>query len=240
VPKKLVPDLQAINPIRGLRNIFSLTAVMRLLTAVIKFAVIGLVCYLLIRSRLHWFGALVGKDAWGILDVGRRLSLSLLLRVVAIMLGVAVLDYAYQRWRYEKQLMMTKQELKEERKRDEGDPEVRGRQAQMRRAMANRRMVQAVPEADVVVTNPTHLAVALQWDEETMSAPTVVAKGQDFLARRIQQIAREHGVPVLERKNLTRLLYQTVEVGAEIPPKLYYAVAEVLAYVLRKHRRRPA
>jgi flagellar biosynthetic protein FlhB len=133
---------------------------------------------------------------------------------------------------------MTRQEVKDERKRDEGDPEIRGRQEQMRRAIARNRMMQAVPEADVVVSNPTHLAVALKWDEATMAAPTVVAKGRDHLAERIKQVARDNDVPVLERRDVARTLYQAVEVGMEIPPKLYYAVAEVLAFVLRKRKRR--
>ncbi len=236
VPKKLMPDLNAISPAQGIRNIFSMSALMRLVTASMKFAVIGTICFLLLRSRLHWLWAVPAKDAWGILDVGRRLSMLLMLQVVIAMVVVALLDYAYQRWRHEKELMMTKQELKEERKRDEGSPEVQARQERVRRAMARQRMAQAVPEADVVVTNPTRLAVALQWNGETMGAPTVVAKGRDLMARRIRQIAERNEVPIVERKPLTQALYRMVEVGAEIPPKLYYAVAEVLAFVLRERK----
>ncbi len=238
VPKKLAPDLKAIDPVKGLKNIFSLTALMRLVTAAIKITVVGLVIYLLMRSRMNWLAALVGKSAWGILYVSRKLCLMLTMQVAAAMTGVAILDYAYQRRRHEKQLMMTKQELREERKRDEGDPEIRGRQASMRRAIARSRMMQAVPTANVVVSNPSHVAVALRWDEKAMSAPQVVAKGKDFLAQRIKQIARDNGVPVLERRELAWALYEAVEVGMEIPYKLYYAVAQVLAFVMKQKKRR--
>ncbi len=237
VPKKIAPNLRAIDPIRGLKNIFSLSAVMRLVVAAIKFVVIGLITYFVLRGRLGWFAGLVARSPWGILDLSRRLCFLILARVAIAMLAVAILDYAFQRWRHQKELMMTKQELKEERKRDEGDPEIKGRQEMMRRAIARQRMMQAVPRADVVVTNPTHLAVALRWDEEQMSAPTVVAKGQDLLAERIKTVARDSKVPVVERKELAQALYAAVEVGSEIPEKLYYAVAEVLAFVLRKKGR---
>lgn len=230
-PNKVVPNLQAINPVRGLRELFSLQALHKVHVALAKFAVIGLVSFFLIRGRLDWLLALSGKSPWGIASVGRSLCFALLFRVLAAMVVVALLDYAYQRWRHEKQLMMTKQEVKEERKREEGDPEVRSQRMQKRRAMMQR-MMSAVPEAQVVVTNPVHVAVALQWEEEDMEAPKVVAKGRGHMAERIKKVARENEIPVLERRPLARALYSAVEVGMEIPPKLYYAVAEVLAFVL--------
>ncbi|KPK66186.1 MAG: hypothetical protein AMK73_00845 [Planctomycetes bacterium SM23_32] len=237
-PKRLSPNLAHINPVAGFKRLFSLTSLARLAVSLVKLVAIGLIVYTLVSSRLVWFFAAIGKSTWGILETGRRLCMSLALRVVAAMVAVAVADYAWQRWRFEKRLMMSRTELKEEHKRDEGDPEVRARQAQVRRALARSRMIQAVPTADVVVTNPTHIAVALRWDEKKMAAPQVVAKGESWLAERIKQIARLHGVPVLERKVLAHTLYEAVEVGMEIPPKLYYAVAEVLAFVLRKRRKR--
>jgi len=235
-PRVIAPDLQHVDPIRGAKNILSLSAVMRLLVAVVKMTAIGLVVYFLVRSRISWLAALTGKSVWGILEVTRRICFLLLVRVLLVMMVVAALDYAFQKWRFEKQLMMSKTELRDEYKRDEGDPGVRGRQAHARRALARNRMMQAVPAADVVVTNPTHVAVALQWDEREMAAPRVVAKGRDLLAGRIKELAREHGVPVVERKILAHTLYQAVEVGMDIPPKLYYAVAEVLAFVMRRRR----
>lgn len=235
-PRVIAPDLQHVDPIRGAKNILSLAAAMRLLVAVVKITAISLVVYFLVRSRISWLAALTGKSVWGILEVTRRICFSLLVRVLMVMMVVAVLDYAFQKWRFEKQLMMSKTELRDEYKRDEGDPAVRARQAHARRAIARNRMMQAVPAADVVVTNPTHVAVALQWDEREMDAPRVVAKGRDLLAGRIKELAREHGVPVIERKILAHALYQAVEVGMDIPPKLYYAVAEVLAFVMRRRR----
>lgn len=226
-------DLNRLNPVNGLKNLFSFSSLVRLLVAVAKLTVISLIIFFLLRDRMAWITSLVGQSTWGILDVARRLCLSMMLRVAVAMLVVAVLDYGYQRWRYERQLMMTKTEWREEMKKDEGSPEVRARQAQVRRDLARLRMMQAVPRADVVVTNPTHMAVALRWDEATMSAPRVVAKGKNYVAERIKEIARAHGVPILERKTLAQALYEVVEIGMEIPPKLYYAVAEVLAFVMR-------
>ena len=149
------------------------------------------------------------------------------------MIVIAVLDFFYQRYDYEKSLRMSKQEIKEEMKRFEGSPELKGRIRRVQREMAQARMMQDVPESDVVVTNPTHLAVALKYDADTMSAPTVVAKGQRLVAEKIKEIAREHDVPVVENKPLARALFKAVDIGMTIPGNLYKAVAEILAYVYR-------
>jgi len=237
-PRKLVPDLNHIHPVRGFKNLVSLSAMVRLLVAVAKLAIIALVAYVVVRARVYRLAALLGESTWGIFQASKRFCLALLWQVTGAMAVVAVADYAYQRWRHEKQLMMTKTELKEERKREEGHAVIRSRQAGRRREFMRARMVQAVPQADVVVTNPTEVAVALQWDEQTMSAPKVVAKGRGYLAIRIKQIARENGVQIMERKELARALYAAVEVGMEIPPKLYHAVAEVLAFIMGRKRSR--
>lgn len=236
-PQQVRPRLGQLNPVKGLKNLFSLSALMRLAVAVAKVGLIATVAFLLVRSRLSWLGGLAGRDVRGVLKAGRELSLSLLIGISLLMVAVALVDYAYQRWKHNRELMMTKTERKEERKREEGHSEVKGRRSQMQREMSQRRMMQAVPEADVVVTNPAHVAVALQWDEHAMDAPTVVAKGQDLVARRIKQIAREKDVPVVERQLLARTLHTAVEVGMEIPPDLYRAVAEVLAFVMKKAQR---
>jgi len=233
-PKKLAPNLKYIDPVRGLKNLFSLQALVRLLVAVAKLTLISLIAYLVLRHRWHWIFALIGKSVWGVLEATRQICLSLMFRIVLAMLGVAMLDYAYKRWRQERQLMMSRQEVKDEHRMEEGDPKIRSRQWEIRFRMVRARISQAVPTADVVVTNPTHVAVALRWDEKTMSAPCVVAKGRGYVAERIRRIALHNGVPVLERRWLARALYEAVEVGMEIPPKLYYAVAEVLAFVLRR------
>ena len=233
-PQKIVPKLKSLNPIKGLKNLFSLSALMRLAVALAKVCLIGTVAFFLLRSRLSWLRSLAGKHPRIALKVGTELAMSLMAGIVVLMAVVAVADYAYQRWKYNKELKMTKTERKEEMKREEGHSEVKNKRSQMQREISQRRMMQAVPEADVVVSNPTHVAVALQWEEKEMEAPVVVAKGADLLAQRIKAIARESGVPVLERANLARTLHEAVEVDMEIPPALYRAVAEVLAFVLKK------
>jgi len=153
---------------------------------------------------------------------------------------LAALDYAYQRWEYEKSLRMTKQEVKDEYKQTEGDPNVKARIRSIQLETARRRMMEAVPEADVVITNPTHLAVALRFDAHKMAAPCVVAKGSGYVAERIKQIAEEHHVPIVENKPLARTLVKTVDIGDVIPVELYKAVAQILAYVYRLKGRRSA
>jgi len=233
-PAKLALDFTHLNPVTGAKNLFSWMAVMRLAMGVVKLVVIVLIAWYLIKDRQTWLTASISQSTQGILENGRQMCFALFSRVCIAALAIAGLDYAFQRWQHEKNLMMTKTEMKEEHKRDEGRPEVKGRMAQLRRQVNRARMMQAVPKANVVVTNPTHYAVALQWDDKEMSAPTVLAKGKDLMAEKIKQVAREHGVPILERKALAQVLYQTVEIGMEIPSKLYYAVAEVLAFVLRQ------
>ena len=233
VPKKLSPNLDSINPVKGFKNMISLGSLQKLAVALGKLAIVGAIAYFLVRDRLDWLLSLTGQSVWGIMTVTRSLCMTLMIRVLLALLVVAVLDYAWQRYRHEKGLMMSKAELREEMKREDGDPEIRARRSHLRRSLVHR-MIAAVPDADVVVANPTHFAVALKWDEETMAAPQVVAKGADYMAERIKQVAREHGVPVIERRPLARALYDAVEVGREIPPKLYFAVAELLAFVLKK------
>jgi flagellar biosynthesis protein FlhB len=234
--KKLKPDLEEMNPIKGLKQLFSLSALMKLTVALAKMAIICVVAYFILRAKLPWISSLAGRGPWSMLDVGSQMCIELLGAIAIVMVAIAVGDFAYQRYRYEKELMMTKTERKEERKREEGSDEVKQAQTQRRNEMARTRMMEAVPEADVVVTNPTEIAVALKWDEEEMDAPQVVAKGRQILAERIKRIARENDVPVLERKPIARALYTAVDIGMEIPPKLYYTVAEVLAFVMKQKR----
>jgi len=162
----------------------------------------------------------------------------LALRVSAALLTLAVLDLIYQKWQYKRNLRMTKEEVKEERKQMDGDPLIKSKIRSIQRQMAMKRMMSAIPKADVVVTNPSHYAVALKYDNTTMKAPTVVAKGADLIAKRIKQIAKKHKVPLVEDKPLAQTLYKTVEIGKEIPQKLYYAVAKVLSYVYQLKKRK--
>jgi flagellar biosynthetic protein FlhB len=173
------------------------------------------------------------SDAETILGFMAKSALGVGLKVGIAYLVVAALDVAYQRFEYERDLRMTKQEVKEEHKQQEGDPLIKSRIRTVQRQIAYKRMMQEVPKADVVVTNPTHIAVALKYDVAKMSAPKVVAKGAELIAQRIKDLAREHGVPIVEDKLLARLLYKSVEIGEEIPEKLFQAVAQVLAYIYR-------
>ncbi len=167
------------------------------------------------------------------LPVAGEVVFEVALRMALVLLVLGLIDYAYQRWRLEQSLRMTRQEVRDELKRMEGDPLIKQRRRQLQQQLAVQRINLDVPKADVVVTNPTEYAVALRYDEVTMQAPRVLAKGRDYLALRIRQVAEQHGVPIVQRPPLARALYATVEVGQEIPPQFYRAVAEVLAYVYR-------
>ncbi|HPM25323.1 MAG TPA: EscU/YscU/HrcU family type III secretion system export apparatus switch protein, partial [Phycisphaerae bacterium] len=167
----------------------------------------------------------------GVLGLGAEVLFDLAVRLAIALLVLGILDYLIQRWKLERRLRMTKQEVRDELKKMEGDPLVKQRRRQIQARLALQRIRAEVPRADVVVTNPTHFAVALRYDEATMSAPRVTAKGRDLLAERIRQLAQQHGVPIVQRPPLARALYTGVEVGQEVPPAFYRAVAEVLAYV---------
>lgn len=209
-------------------------ALVELLKALIKLAIVGAVAWVTVRSEWDEFFPLVGSEPWSVgLHMGRAI-LKLGGRTGVVLLALAALDYLYQRWEYERGLRMTKEEVKEEFKQQEGDPKVKGRIRQRQREMARRRMIAAVAEADVIITNPQHVAVALHYEQGSMNAPVVVAKGADYLALRIRQEARRHGVPLVENRPLAQALYRGVDVGDQIPVNLYKAVAEVLAYVYRQ------
>ena len=227
----LKPDIQKIDPISGFGKIFSMQSLMRLLISVFKVLVIGTVAFLTIQSWLPQIVAMSSLDFLQIISLSGDLMYSLGVRLAAALLVLAIIDYIYQKYRHEQSLRMTRQEVKEEMRRQEGDPLVRERRRRVARQLAMQRMQMAVPRADVVVTNPTELAIALKYDPDTMSAPKVVAKGAGFVAQRIRKIAIEHGVPIVERKPLAQAIFKTCEVGQEIPPTFYKAVAEILAYV---------
>jgi flagellar biosynthetic protein FlhB len=239
--KPLVPDFNRINPIHGITRLFSLSAVVDLVKALFKTAVIGYIAYSDILSLLPWMPNLMSQNvAVGIAQVASR-ALGGLQKMGFGLLALGVLDYGYQYWEFRRSLRMTKQEIKEEMKEQEGSPEVKQKQRARARELARRRKaLKEVPTADVVITNPTHYAVALKYEAGSDTAPRVVAKGADLLAQRMKVIARQHDVPLVENKPLARALYQTVEIGKAIPPELYQAVAEVLAFVysLRRQRRR--
>ena len=238
-PESVRPKLSNIDPVQGLRRMFSLRSVMRMVFSLLKLGIIVGVCYFAISNRVREFFPLVNETAGGAFAYICRTAAAVAFQVCAVLVVIAIADYGYQKWEHERRLRMTRQELREELKRLEGDPLVKSRIRQIQREVARRRMMQEVPNADVVVTNPTHYAVALRYDAAAMEAPTVVAKGRNRLAERIKELAREHGVPLVEDRFLARALYRTVEVGQEIPYTLYQAVARVLAYIYQLRRRVP-
>jgi len=229
--KPLKLDLNRINPIEGFKRMFSLRNLFELFKSFVKLTIVGYVSYVVIRQRYRELPNLTdlepGESIWYLAN----LIYKVLLRCAIAILALALVDYLFQRWEFEKSLRMTRQELKEEFKEVEGNPEVKRRQREIMMRLARGRMLQKVPEADVVITNPTHIAVALQYDSEEMEAPEVVAKGADELARKIVKIAVDSNVPIVRNPQVAWELYKSCEVGDQIPPTLYRAVAEILAYV---------
>jgi flagellar biosynthetic protein FlhB len=234
--KALIPKFDRINPITGFGRIFSMRSLVELLKAIAKTIVIGGVAALMIWHNKDEVMALltIPVDA-GISRTGEYLATSFLL-IIGAMAVIVVIDVPFQLWEHAKQLRMTKEEIRKEHKEDEGDPFVKARIRGLQREAARRRMMAEIPKADVIVTNPTHYAVALKYKSETMRAPTVVAKGVHLLAARIRETAEEHRVPILEAPPLARALYYHAELESEIPEKLYTAVAEVLAYIFQLRR----
>lgn len=237
--KGVAPNFGKLNPISGLARMVSVNALVELLKAVGKTLVVGLVAWIVIASEFDALLALAQEPVRSSsAHLGHMLLVSFMLIVAALVL-IAAIDAPYQVWQYSRKLMMTKQDVRQEHKESEGSPEIKARIRQQQREMARRRMMSEIPNADVVVTNPTHYAVALKYADGRSSAPRVVAKGADLLAARIREIAQEHRVPLLESPPLARALYRHAELGDQIPETLYTAVAEVLAYVyqLRAHQK---
>jgi flagellar biosynthetic protein FlhB len=226
-------DIGRMNPIKGFGRLVSLRSVSELIKALLKIAIIGGIGAFVLWQDLPRLPELVDYDIWGLLTVMGWLMLKAAVVITGAISVVAVADFFYQRWEWERSLRMTVQEVREEHRDTEGDPLIKSRVRSVQRDMMRKRMMAAVPEADVVVTNPTHLAVALKYDTARMSAPIVVAKGAGYLAEQIRSVARQHGVAVVENKFVARTLYKLVDIGKEIPADLYRAVAEILAFVFR-------
>jgi flagellar biosynthetic protein FlhB len=229
----IAPKLNKLNPISGMKRFVSIKSLVELAKSVVKILFIGTIAYFLVKSDMKAFPLLVHQDVGQILVFIARVSLKLSFFVCLALIILGILDFLYQRWQYQEDLKMTKQEVKDEQKQTYGDPKVKSRIRSMQLEMARRRMMEAVPEADVVITNPTHLAIALKFRAEEMVAPLVVAKGAGHVAQRIKEIATEHQVALVEDKPLAQALFKMVELGDYIPAELYRAVAEVLAYVYR-------
>ncbi len=227
----LKPKFSKINPLNGLKRIFSVKGIVELAKSILKISIIGYVVYLYLRSESKNVLILMDMDVINIASYIGNTAINAAIRICFVLIILGVLDYAYQWWQFEKDLKMSKQDIKEEYKQTEGNPEIKSKIKQKQREISMRRMLSDVPKADVIITNPTHFAVAIKYDESVSSAPLVIAKGQDFLALRIKEIAKENKVEVVENKQLARALYSMVEIGDAIPPELYQAVAEVLAFV---------
>lgn len=231
LPDKLQFKASNLNPIKGLKKIFSMQGVIKLIMGIVKIFICSIVAYFAVIRDLETIVSLIELTEFQISKFMFECILWIALKLAVALVIIAILDYMYQKWKHEQDLKMTHQEIKEEMKNTLGNPEIISRRRQKQRELAQQRMGQAVPDADVVVTNPTELAVALKYDPETMKAPVVVAKGAGVLAQYIRRIALEHGIPIVERKPLARALYQMVEIDQPIPIDQYAAVAEVLAYV---------
>ena len=230
-PKALGPNFGRMNPIQGIGRMFSVHGLAEMVKAILKSLLVGGVAALVLWLNIdHLFDLMVEPLEMGMADFSETVAFAALLIVLSLGL-LALMDVPFQLWQYHKQLRMTKEEVKRESKEQEGDPMVKGRIRALQREMARRRMMTQVPKADVVVTNPTHFSVALKYDAEKMGAPVVVAKGRGELALKIREIAKEHGVPMLEAPPLARALYKHCELEQSIPAALYTAVAEVMAYV---------
>ncbi len=227
----LKPQFNKINPLNGFKRIFSIKSVAELFKSLAKVAVIGYIAYTGIVAELYNFAKLMHMDVMSIAAYIGDTSINVALRICIALIILGVIDYAYQWWQYEKDLKMTKHEVKEEYKQTEGNPEIKQKIKQKQREISMRRMMNDIPQADVVITNPTHFAVAIKYDIKVAPAPVVIAKGQDFIALRIKEIAKENKVEVVENKPLARTLFSTVEIGESIPPDLFQAVAEILAFV---------
>lgn len=238
--KPLQPKLSTLNPINGAKRMFNMRAVIEFLKSSLKLIVISLVVFTILWSNKQEFLKLSHMPIPEIFAFCASLAIRIGLFVSAILFALSIGDFMYNKYEHEKNLRMSKQDIKDEYKNAEGDPKIKAKIKERQRRMALMRMMQEVPKADVVITNPTHFAVALQYDGTKMEAPMVIAKGQDYLALRIREIARKHDIITMENKPLARALYERSEVGESIPGDLFQAVAEVLAYVYRLKGRKKA
>lgn len=232
------PKLSKIDPFKGLKRLLSLRSLVEFVKTILKMVIVGGVAYLTIKSETAMIFPLMDLTVSDIFRNIGQVSFKILYTTCWVLAVLAILDYAYQKWEHQKSIKMSKQEIKEESRLTEGDPLVKGRIRRIQREIARKRMMAAVPKADVVITNPTHLAVAIRYEAETMNAPLVIAKGADFLAEKIKEIARNSGVPLVENKAVAQVLYKMVAVEQSIPENLYKAIAEILAYVYSLKQKR--
>jgi len=235
--KAISPKFNKISPLTGLKRLFSSQSLADFLKSMAKLIIVGFVGYLTYIDKITELNGLSVSTPESILIYNFTVVAEVAGKIVLALVAIAIFDYFYQRWHHEQQLMMTKQEVKDETKQTEGDPQLKARIRQIQREMSNARMMQEVPKADAVIVNPTHFSIAILYDRDVMTAPEVIAKGADHLALRMRTVARENNVPILERPELARDLYANVEIGDDIPERFYKAIAEILAFVYRLRKR---
>lgn len=236
--KALTPDFKRINPAEGFKKLFSMRSLAELLKGLLKILIVGLVSYFVIVKWQDAYLLLPNRTVSEIIGFTVSLFFELTIKITIALFFLAAADFAYQKWQHTKSLKMSKEEVKEDMKQQEGDPQVKGRIRSLQKQMTRKRMMQAVPEATVVVTNPTHIAIALKYEPKSKSdAPIVVAKGKLKMAEKIKEIARLHDVPVIENKPLARSLFDVCEVGVEIPAAFYQAIAEILGQVYAMNKK---
>ena len=231
--KAIVPKFSKLSPLTGIKRLFSSQSLADFLKSMAKLIIVGFVGYLTYMDKISELNGLSVSTPEAILKYNFTVVAEVAGKIVLALVAIAIFDYFYQRWHHEQQMMMTKQEVKEETKQTEGDPQLKSRIRQIQREMSNARMMQEVPKADALIVNPTHFSVAVLYDRDIMAAPEVTAKGVDHMALRMRTIARENNVPILERPELARDLYANVEIGEDIPERFYKAIAEILAFVYR-------
>ena len=235
--KPLKFKLSKLNPLKGIKNMFSAKQVVELLKAVIKIIILGVILYGILKDEIVVIAQMMDIDPLSSSAYVLKEIVSMVLKVGMVFAAIAGFDYFYQRWSYEKNLKMTKEEVKEEFKQSEGDPKIKGKIRSLQQSMARSRMMQAVPDADVIIRNPTHYAVALRYDIDKDNAPVVIAKGQDLIALKIVEIAENHKVTVIENKPLARGIYASTPLGGQIPAEYYGMVAEILVEVFRMNKK---
>jgi flagellar biosynthetic protein FlhB len=239
-PEVLELNLDRINPLNGVKRLFSMNSLFESVKGVFKFAVILSVVYMYLKDDIASYNGFMHLEMFQSFIYAKTLLLKLSFAILMALGVVAILDFGYQKWSYQKKLRQTKQELKQESKEQDGNPEIKQRIRQIQREMSRKRMIKDVKTADVIITNPTHISIVLKYDQEKMVSPTIIGKGQDHMALKIREIAKEYDIPIVENVALARTLYKTVKVGAPVPRNLYKAVAEVLAFVYKLKRKKKA
>ncbi|MDR5658251.1 flagellar biosynthesis protein FlhB [Serpentinicella sp. ANB-PHB4] len=236
--KPLKPKLSKLNPIQGFKKLFSMKSLIELIKSILKIILVGFFVYRYAINNISTIMSLIGTEIQISINTIINVTTNIAMRAGAALIAIAIIDYLFQKYDYEKNLKMSKHEIKQEHKQTEGNPEIKSKIKEKQRQMSMSRMMQEIPKADVIITNPTHFAVAIIYNPKEFSAPRVVAKGQDLIAQNIKKIAGEHSIPVVENKPLARTLYSVVDIGDSIPPDLYESVAEVLAYVYQLNETR--